>query len=62
MLLRIHELEIENIEYKSDCYVRDNIVSQQERIISRFQNYRGIAEEIISQQRELIYGNYCSFN
>lgn len=56
LLLRIHELEIENIEHKSELYLRDSLLSQQEAVISRFQGYRGIAEEIISQQRELIYG------
>ncbi|XP_067938364.1 kinesin-like protein KIF19 [Watersipora subatra] len=55
LLLRIHELEIENIENKSEIYVRDNFLSHHDRVIAEYQTYRSMAEEIISQQRELIY-------
>ena len=56
LLLRIHELEIQNIEYQSQLYLREHDLSQKDFIISRYQNYRSLAEELISQQRELING------
>ena len=56
LLLRIHELEIQNIEYQSQLYLREHDLSQKDFIISRYQNYRTLAEELISQQRELING------
>ena len=56
LLLRIHELEIQNIEYQSQLYLREHDLSQKDFIISRYQNYRSLAEELISQQRERING------
>lgn len=58
MLLKIHELGIENIELQSQLYIKDNELSHKDFMISRYINYRSLVEEIIAQQRHLLNGRW----
>ncbi|XP_071106113.1 kinesin-like protein KIF19 [Haliotis cracherodii] len=54
LLCKVHELEIENLEVKSACLLRDFTIKKKDMIITRFRHHRNLCDEIIKQQRQLI--------
>jgi len=60
LLLKIHEMEIQNIENTSQLYIKDSLISQKDIIIARYMDYKLIADHIISQQRALLQGQFTS--
>lgn len=45
------------IECNSECYMKSNAITQQEIIIDRYRDLKKLADDLIVQQRDVIYGN-----
>ncbi|XP_002735267.1 kinesin-like protein KIF19 [Saccoglossus kowalevskii] len=58
LLCKVHELEIENTEIQSTALIRENLLRQKDLTIARYEQYRGLCDELIQQQRSLIDENH----
>ncbi|XP_043199191.1 kinesin-like protein KIF19, partial [Amphibalanus amphitrite] len=54
LLLKTHELEIENIEMRSNQLLKDHELRRRDLMILRFDRQRALCDEIISRQRDVI--------
>nr|XP_014350218.1 PREDICTED: kinesin-like protein KIF19 isoform X2 [Latimeria chalumnae] len=54
LLCKVHELEIENTEMKSNALLKDNMIRQKNYVVQRFEQHRYLCDEIIQQQRQII--------
>uniref|UniRef100_F7AFU9 Kinesin-like protein n=1 Tax=Xenopus tropicalis TaxID=8364 RepID=F7AFU9_XENTR len=55
LLCKVHELEIENTEMQSHALLKDNMIRQKNHMVQRFEQHRSLCDEIIKQQRRIIY-------
>ncbi|NP_001079193.1 kinesin-like protein KIF19 [Xenopus laevis] len=55
LLCKVHELEIENTEMQSHALLKDNMIRQKDYMVQRFEQHRSLCDEIIQQQRRIIY-------
>ncbi|KAG8446474.1 hypothetical protein GDO86_014073 [Hymenochirus boettgeri] len=55
LLCKVHELEIENTEMQSHALLKDNMIRQKNYMVQRFEQHRSLCDEIIRQQRRIIY-------
>ncbi|XP_022092516.1 kinesin-like protein KIF19 [Acanthaster planci] len=54
MLCKVHELEIENTELKSQALIHKHTTEQKETLIRRYEKHRLLSDRIIQEQRSLI--------
>ncbi|XP_043243868.1 kinesin-like protein KIF19 isoform X2 [Amphibalanus amphitrite] len=54
LLLKTHELEIENMEMRSNQLIKDHELRRRDLMILRYDRQRTLCDEIISRQRQLI--------
>ncbi|XP_038048292.1 kinesin-like protein KIF19 [Patiria miniata] len=54
MLCKVHELEIENTELKSQALIHKHTTEQKETLIRRYEKHRLLCDKIIQEQRSLI--------
>ncbi|XP_037093603.1 uncharacterized protein LOC119113387 [Pollicipes pollicipes] len=54
LLLKTHELEIENMEIRSNQLIKDHELRRRDLMILRYDRQRALCDEIISRQRDFI--------
>lgn len=57
LLYKVHQLEIDNLELQSACFIREFQVRKKDMVIARYRIHRNLCDEIIRQQRELLEGD-----
>ena len=54
LLVKVHELEIENMEMQSACLLRNFEIRRKDMVIAKYRQHLNLCDEIIHQQRDLL--------
>ena len=58
LLCKVHELEIDKVEMKSEALLKEHEVRRRDLLILKYDKQRSLCDEIILRQQKLIEGKY----
>ena len=56
LLCKVHELEIDKVEMKSEALLKEHEVRRRDLLILKYDKQRSLCDEIILRQQKLIEG------
>lgn len=54
LLVKVHELEIDNMEMQSSCLLRNFEIRRKNMVLVKYQQHLSLCDEIIQQQKSLL--------